>query len=600
MELALGIIAKIYCAFDLMEDQTLTDCIDNSCQTQPNKWAYIFHANTKDAPHRISYQQLQQQSQQLAQQIIPLTNPGDRVILLYPSSLDFIVAFYACWYAGTIAVPCQTPLNASSADKLQAIIDNCQPTLILSNQATCQQLVKSQQTKWGKAHDFIQKLCQDLTFDDTTTQYQLAQQYWLNTDLISADPINAPLRTLNAQDIALLQYTSGSTGQAKGVMLSQQNLIANIKLLESLYQKQYQSRYVVSWLPLTHDMGLIGAMLHTTFGGGCLAFMSPQQFARRPWFWLELMSRYRSEGTGAPPLGYDLTAERLKPEHLQNIDLSNWQYAMCGAEPIHPQPLIAFQQKLAPLGFKKDVFCPSYGLAEATLLVSFNRGLTLGQKHHTNHLVNCGQPLQMVKIVDPETHQIVEEGQTGEIWITGPCVGQGYWNQPQLTKQTFHAQISGDMNHTHYLRTGDLGLLEQGQLFVMGRLKETIIIHGQNFYPAEIEPVIQSAHPALHQQSCVALCLPEKAQPLVLICELNKRTSPTDYRHIIQSIETALYQYCQIQADQIGLLPTSSIPRTTSGKPQRLACKQAMLDQSILNKFPDLVWSSTLAPGTTQ
>ncbi len=582
-----------------MEIHTLTDCIDSFCQTKPDDWAYIFYSNPKNAPDRISYQQLQQQSQQLAQHIIALTNPGDRVVLLYPSGLDFIIAFYACWYAGAIAVPCQTPTNASSADKLQSIMNNCQPSIILSNQTTCQHIIKALDTRWGKIHAFMQTLCDGLQRDSLISQLNVSGQHWLNTDLINHLPEARPLRTFTSQQTALLQYTSGSTGQSKGVMLSQSNLIANIKLLESLYQKQYDSRYIVSWLPLTHDMGLIGAMLHTTFGGGCLVFISPQQFARRPWFWLKLMSRYRSEGTGAPPFGYALTAQRLKPEHFEDLDLSPWQYAMCGAEPIDANALITFQQKLAPLGFTRNIFCPSYGLAEATLLVSFQKGLKLGQADHNRHLVSCGQPLQPIKIVNPHTDQVVEDGTIGEVWITGHCVGRGYWHQTELTQYTFQAHIQGDASETRYMRTGDLGLLENGELFIVGRLKETIIIRGQNFYPAEIEPIVQNAHDALNQQGCMALCLPETNQSLVLICELNKKTPETDYADIIKAIQAALYQYNQIQADQVGLLPTSSIPRTTSGKPQRLSCKHAIIDQNIMERFPDLIWSSQLETETT-
>ena len=569
-----------------MDPQTLTDWIDTWATQRPNDDAYIFYANTKDEPNRLTYYELQRKAQALAQELKLYAQPGERAVLLYPSGLEFVIALYACWYAGVIAAPCQVPMNASGADKLTAIIDNCEPTFILSTSATQAQIARSQTTQWAQAHPLMQAFSQNDINLPTNSQ-------WLNTDALAHSTSTLTITPFTADETALLQYTSGSTGTAKGVMLTQHNLIQNIQLLEHLYQREYSSRYIVSWLPLTHDMGLIGAMLHTTHGGGCLVFTSPQQFARRPWFWLTLMSRYQSEGTGAPPFGYALCAHRLKTEHLENLGLSDWQYAMCGAEPIDPKVLRQFRNTLAPLGFHDDIFCPAYGLAEATLLVSFNQGLETGQTIQTQNLVNCGKPLQSVCIVDPETHQPVKTGEPGEIWITGPCVGQGYWNQPELTTATFHAHLTDSKDNRYYLRTGDMGVMENDALFIVGRRKESIIINGSNYYPAEIEPVIQQAHPALTQQTCIAFSASEADAPLVLLCELNKQTPDTEHRAIIQAIATALYQHSQIRATAIGLLPRSSLPRTTSGKPQRLTCKQALQTNCLRTLFPDLIWHDT-------
>ncbi|RKI25934.1 fatty acyl-AMP ligase, partial [Corallococcus sp. AB004] len=425
---------------------------------------------------------------------------GERVLLLYPPGLDYIAGFFGCLYAGAVAVPAYPPdpmRLERTLPRLRAIIQDARASVVLTTSGIL------------GLSDFVFEQAPDFR-----------ALHWMATDELPEGGERdwvAP-EGLGAESLAFLQYTSGSTGTPKGVMLTHGNLLHNLSLIHGAFGARADSVGVI-WLPPYHDMGLIGGILEPLYGGFPVTLMSPMAFLKRPMAWLEAVSRYGGSISGGPNFAFDLCVRKSTPEQRRALDLSRWEVAFCGAEPIRPETLERFVEAFGPSGFRREAFFPCYGLAEGTLIVSGGEksappvSVTISgeglERHRAEEvgavepgartLVGCGQTLaeQRIAIVDPETLERRGPGEVGEIWVSGPSVAQGYWGREEATRETFQARIARE-NGGPYLRTGDLGFLRpEGELYVTGRRKDLIILRGRNHYPQDLEATVEGAHPAL-------------------------------------------------------------------------------------------------------
>ena len=596
---------------------TLVDLLRQRGTQQPDQNAYTFLVDGETTEVSVTYGELDQQARAIGARLQRLGATGQRVLLLYPSGLEYIAAFFGCLYAGAIAVTAYPPRLNRSLDRLEAIVTDARPTVALTTTAL---LAKTGQ--WF------------------TQAPRLDTLQWLATDTLADDPEETWQEpVIVGSTLAFLQYTSGSTGTPKGVMLSHTNLLANVIMLQQA-SAQTAHATIVGWLPLYHDMGLIGTILYPLYMGRPCLLMSPMAFLQRPFRWLQAISRSRASISVGPNFAYDLCTRKITPEQRATLDLSCWEMAFNGAEPIRPETLARFARTFAPCGFRHAAFYPCYGLAEATLIVSGGQQTALPVTHTvqkaalqqqqtaipdvsndgTKSLVGCGQALvaqQQIRIVDPASRTLCPPDRIGEIWVAGPSVAQGYWNRPEETAQTFRAYIA-DTGEGPFLRTGDLGFLHHGELFVTGRSKDVIIIRGTNHYPQDIELTVEQCHPSL-RPGCGAAFAIEVAgeERLVVVHEVERRAQPARQHHPERpqmdiapgfepeppepvELDTLMGIMRQTVAEQHGvqvyaivLLKAGSIAKTSSGKIQRYASRVSFLTQTL-----DVVgkWQATLTP----
>lgn len=556
---------------------TLIESIQYHARYQPHKTAFGFlKENTKTIT--ISYQDLDQRARIIAAHLQSQSvYPGDRALLLYPSGLDFICAFLGCLYAGIIAVPGYPPKNLRHQNnKLNAIINDCDPKAVLS--ITNDVLL-------------VNHLIEGL---DQTIACIATDDINIDTEILWQAP------DIQGDNIAFLQYTSGSTGNPKGVMVSHENLMHNNRQLELAFGGTPETVYV-SWLPLFHDMGLISGVLQALYLGVPHYFMTPSAFLQSPIRWLQAVSDYKATTSGGPNFAYQLCAQSITEEQKSHLDLSHWRMAFNGAEPIMAETLEQFSNAFASCGFRKQAFYPCYGLAESTLIVAGGNQYQLPvvqqidnellSKHeivqtnhtdHSSHLVGVGYGWldQEIKIVDSETKKPCHDAAVGEIWVNGSNVAKGYWNNPEATEATFNAHTIDGQGP--YLRTGDLGFLLDGELFITGRCKDLIIIRGQNIYPQDIENTVQHSHAALRANGGAAFSITatNESEPQLVIIQEVERTwlKRMDKNQVITDIKQAVSTQHQLPIFAIILIKPQRLLRTTSGKVQRRACKQAFLD----------------------
>ena len=558
---------------------TLVDLVRWRALQQPDQLAYTFLVDGETEEACLTYGELDERACAIGAQMQSLGAFGERVLLLYPPGLDYIAAFFGCLYAGAIAVPAYPPdptrLNRT-LPRLQAIVADAQATIVL----TLSPILSMAEVLFDQAPD-------------------LKALRWLATDQVSrpADEWNGP--KIGGDDLAFLQYTSGSTAAPRGVMLTHHNLLHNSARIQAYFEHSPESRGVV-WLPPYHDMGLIGGILQPLYGGFPVTLMSPIDFLKRPVRWLQAISRYQATISGGPNFAYDLCARKITPEERARLDLSRWEIAFNGAEPVRRETLERFAETFAECGFRREAFYPCYGLAEATLIVSGgfraappvtltvssaalrqNRVEVAPPAHPEAYaLVGCGCTLadQQIEVVNPDTLRVCSPGQIGEIWVAGPNVAQGYWNQPDKTTETFHARL--DTGAGPYLRTGDLGFLQNDELYVTGRLKDLIIIRGRNHYPQDIELTVEKSHPALRPGCCAAFSISvDGDERLVVAQEVGRQGA--DANEVIQAIRQAVTEQHELQVYAVMLLEAGSIPKTSSGKIQRHACRAAFLADSL-------------------
>ena len=439
----------------------------------------------------------------------------------------------------------------------------------------------------------------------------LKQLTWLPTCQVPRGMENQwSMPDVHGDTLAFLQYTSGSTGTPKGVVLSHANLVHNSALIACSFEHT-RAATGVFWLPSYHDMGLIGGILQPLYVGRPNVLMSPMSFLTRPYRWLAAISRFRGTTSGGPNFAYDLCVRKITPEQRKTLDLSSWRVAFNGAEPVRAETLDAFAEAFAPCGFHREAFYPCYGLAEATLIVAGGfvhkppvvntfdaAGLARGEvleaepdDEGVRALVGCGEnlPDQQIVIVDPETLTPSPPGQIGEIWVQGPSVAQGYWRQPEATESTFRARLNCGAGvpparasetpapQAPFLRTGDLGFLQDGELFVAGRLKDLIIVHGVNYYPQDIERTVQQSHPRLRSDCGGAFTVERDGREQLVVVQEVERHKQSDFREVFDAIRRDVAGEHELSLDAIVLIKAGSVPKTSSGKIQRHACREGYL-----------------------
>jgi acyl-CoA synthetase (AMP-forming)/AMP-acid ligase II/acyl carrier protein len=509
--------------------------------------------------------------------------PGDRALLVYPPGLDFIAAFFGCVYAGVTAVPATYPKPRRPMPRLKRIALDCDAHVALSTAATLE------------------------TLDPELLSTDAATSQWIATDELTnelADQWEPP--AILGSDLAFLQYTSGSTSDPKGVMVSHSNLLNNLECIRQSFgigetEEDRASATGVFWLPAYHDMGLIGGILTPLYMGGRSVLMSPTAFLQRPIRWLQAIHDYQATISGAPNFAYDLCARRTKMEERAGLDLHRWRLAFCGAEPIRAETLDAFVEAFRDCGFHSTALYPCYGLAETTLLaagpdhsieptvLSVNRhalaehrvALACGEPiEMTQRLVGCGRamPGHQLVIVDPGTNVPCQPGEVGEVFMQGPSVAQGYWNCVAETAEIFRATIAGQDGH--FVRTGDLGFVRDGQLYITGRLKDVIVIRGRNHYPQDIEQSAEEAHPAVLMGAAFALD-GEAGERLVVVHQLDRQFRDADMDQITRSIRRSIVEHHELDPYAIVLIRQTSLPITSSGKVQRALCRQQYEDGEL-------------------
>ncbi|NGZ59808.1 MAG: non-ribosomal peptide synthetase, partial [Nitrospira sp. LK265] len=561
---------------------TLVDLARHRADSFTDRTAYTYLTDGESESCEVTYGELDRQSRVIAAWLQSLGAQGERAILLYPPGLDYIAAFFGCLYAKVVAVPAYPPQRKRTLGRLRAILADSGATFALTT---------------TKIRAGIERLsCQDSGIDE------LRKVQWIETDALPQDIESAWKQpVLTAHTLAFLQYTSGSTGSPKGVMVSHENLLHNQRMIQQAFGHTGETT-VLGWLPLYHDMGLIGNVLEPRYLGRPCVLMSPVHFMQKPLRWLSAISRYRATTSGAPNFAYDLCVRRISAEERDELDLSSWSVAFNGAEPIHAGTLDRFSEKFGPCGFRREAFYPCYGLAEATLFVTgaeagaapvlktvekaaMERGEMIDGSQagtSTQRLVGCGRTGadQQVIIVDPETSSRRPHGQVGEIWVKGASVGQGYWNRPEATAVTFSA-TTADTAEGPFLRTGDLGVIQDGELFVVGRLKDLIIIRGRNHYPHDIEITVQESHQSLKSGGGAAFSIPINDEEQLIVVQEVVGASTVDLDSVASGISRAVTEYHEIQVHAVVLIKPGTLPKTSSGKVQRHLCRARFLGQEL-------------------
>ena len=576
--LVYGVDLQQYFGNDIPPTDHFVSILDHWSSRQPDSIAFRF-TDVESLEQSISYAQLWDEVRALAgyMQGKCRIRPGDRVLLLYPPGLDFIVGFFACHAVGAIAVPAFPPRSNRKSSRIRSIVVDAD-------------------AKWALTTGGIAERLTGKTWHEDLVGVQI-----LGTDDPACRDIDRfRLPSIDENTLAVLQYTSGSTGSPKGVMLTQRNLIANTKLIWFGFDPRKEV-IGLSWLPTYHDMGLVGGILMPMFSGRPNVLMSPMTFLQRPLRWLQAISRYRVTITGGPNFAYQLCVDKIDDDELAGLDLSSLEIAFNGAEPIRASTLEAFAAKFAPYGFQPSASLPCYGMAETTLIVtggpsnprpvlqSFDR-FELDNKRVTpvdegddaaRKLVGCGAvlPDETVLIVDPDTCEVLPDNAIGEIWVDSPSVGIGYYQRAEATQRTFRAQTSDGRGP--FLRTGDLGFLFDGQLYVSGRLKDMIIVRGVNRYPQDIEETVERASSMVRAGAVGAFAMEHEGREQLAIVAESMRVRDADWDAEIQSIRRAVTNEHDLPPDAVYLVRNSSIPKTSSGKIQRHACLHAVRDDEL-------------------
>jgi len=535
----------------------------------------------REAAH-CTVSQLDRKARAIAAELQGSLEPGARALLLYPPGLDYIAAFCGCLYAGVVAVPAYPP-NPRRLDRtlprLAAILSDAEATAVLTLEAFC---------------DLKQAAAERLA--------SLLELPWIATDTVRSsraaqwgDPGIGP------ETVALLQYTSGSTAAPRGVIVSHGNLVHNLSGIHHAFDVARGVEVAVLWLPPYHDMGLIGGVLAAIHSRVHSILMSPLTFLKCPLRWLEAIGRHRATVIGSPNFGYEMCVSKTTPEQRARLDLSSVTLAFAGAEPIRVETLDRFAEAFAPSGFRREAFYPCYGLAEATLMVSggdrgaaprsktveraaLARGRVVDcppQRRGGQTLVGCGRaiPGQEIRIVDPQIRRECPPDRVGEIWVRGPSVTQGYWRRPDDGAQRYGGRLAGQATG-EYLRTGDLGFLDESDLFVTGRLKDLIIVRGLNHYPEDIEFSVEQSHADLCPGAGAAFTVDVAGEERLVVVQAAKSTL-ADPSAAHQAIRRVITERHQLRAHAVVLVTPSSIPKTTSGKIQRRACREAFLEGAL-------------------
>ena len=564
--------------------KTLVELLRWRAIHESNQRAFTFMIDGNVEGTALSYGELDHQARSIGALLQQHHVQGERALLLYPQRLDVIAAFFGCLYAGIIPIPAPAPEASRlkrTIPRLQAIAKDAQTSIVLTTSEIIAIVAEGRFAipEFQKMHW--------LTTEDIAIE--LAQN-WRNPDV-------------KDNDLAYLQYTSGSTSTPKGVMISHKNIMFHCANLQETCGYTPDSA-TVTWMPYFHDYGLVEGLIVPLYNGTPCYVMSPFSFLRRPFNWLQTISRYKATHSQAPNFAYDQCVRRITAEQRAQLDLSCWQAAGNAAEPINPKVLKNFLQAFENSGFRPEAFCPAYGLAEATLLASFSPQTEAPVVIHLqpsaleeNQIVEASNSQEVVRqvsgcgrivcntkvaIVNPETLAKCSPDEVGEIWVSGSSVAKGYWQRPEDTKLTFQAYIA-DIGEGPFLRTGDLGFIKDDQLFVTGRLKDVIIIRGTNHYPQDIEWTVQDSHSALRAENGAAFGVEVNGEERLVIAQEIERNSQQHINvdRVFEDIRKKVFDQHEIQAHAVLLIKPGTLPKTSSGKIQRSACRQGFIEDSL-------------------
>lgn len=589
----MGQPAGISQSFSLVSQNTFVALLRMRAARTPDRVAFTFLPDARSNGTDITYSGLDQKARSIAAFLQSAVVPGDRALLLLPSGLDFVAAFFGCLYAGVIAVPGFPPHGGKlrrGESWLAQVARNAQPRVIFASPETIRRHANS-----------------------TAPELDESSIRWVSPEAL--DQAQAELwrePEISTETLAMLQYTSGSTSEPKGVMVGHRNLLHNQQVIQQACGNDENST-IVSWLPLHHDMGLIGTVLHPVYLGAQSVLMPAARFLQDPVCWLQAITRFRGRSSSAPDFAYELCSRKIKPEQKQQLDLSSWEVAINGAEPVRLETMERFARAFAACGFKRQAFRPSYGLAESTLMVTGARssGSVLtrnlspaaleqgivreAESEKRTVLVGCGSPIlgQQVRIINPDSLQPCGKEEIGEVWISGPSVAPGYWNRPGETESVFQARTAG--GEGPFLRSGDLGFISEGQLFLSGRRKDLIIVRGRNLYPQDLERAMQRSHTAL-RPGCGAVFMVEsgEAREIIAVNEV-ERTPGASWEPVAAAIREEILLEFGIPLQAVVLIRSGTLPKTTSGKVRRAACRELFLAgglqtvaQSLLSSAEDV------------
>lgn len=574
---------------------TIPEILAIRAQHTPDHTAYIFLADGEEAEEKLTYNELYQAAMEIADRLAEKNMHGERALMLYPPGLDFVKALYGCFYAGVIAVPAYPPRKNRSLERIRLMVADSGSKIVLTN-------------------DDIHKTS-ERSFSDVE---ELKGLLWLPTDKPTLPASPPPsLHASMPSDIALLQYTSGSTGQPKGVMVTHRNIMRSVEYICQSFKLSTKS-VSVTWLPSFHDMGLIDGVIEPVYTGFPGVIIPPVAFLQKPVRWLKAISKYKGTHGGAPNFAFDLCVDGITDEEKQGLDLSSMNTLYCGAEPIRRGSFERFVETYKNFGFSAGQLYPCYGMAETTLIISgpeAGRGpVYLGicgsdleehkitPKHEgetdLRYLVGVGYTWidTNVKIVNPDTQMLCNKDEVGEIWVSGSIVTAGYWNKPEETEHSFAATILDDPG-IRYFRTGDLGFFHQGELYISGRLKDMVIIHGRNYYPQDIEYIAEKSHPALRPNASAAFSITiNDEEKLVVVAEVERTAiRGLDVQAVCDEIRQHIAEEMELAVYGIMLLRTASILKTSSGKIQRKACKEGFLHKTLESVGESILDESPLA-----
>ncbi|MGE5400775.1 MAG: amino acid adenylation domain-containing protein, partial [Ignavibacteriales bacterium] len=602
-----------------LKSSTFVDILTQHAARNGDNAIFTFITDSDNKRESITYAELDYQARKIASFLQSRNLKGKRALLLYPPGLQYIAGFFGCLYAGVIAVPAYPPSPAAlerSLPRLETISKDAEASLAL----TTEKIMSLMQIYFRHSSEATQLNKTIRRWNESDAAANISNLFWVATDSREVMESEEYKDERIAPDsIAFLQYTSGSTGSPKGVMVSHRNLVHNSVLIKEGFRISPEENEAVIWLPFYHDMGLIGGILQPIFSGLQTTLMSPITFLSWPQKWLQIISSIKNKNviSGGPNFAYELCLRKLSVEQIESLDLRNWTVAFTGAEPVRAETLDNFSQTFQPAGFRKEAFYPCYGMAETTLFVTGKnfpglpvievydkksmQGKIPGKSIDTSStglkLVGCGRVIgdQKIIIVNPEDKTVCANGEIGEIWVAGASVAQGYWRKGEETEYTFFA-FTSDTNEGPFLRTGDLGFMDENQeLFVTGRLKDLIIIRGKNFYPQDIENTAEKSHPIL-RASCVAAFSieEEREERLVIVQEI--QSGAGDLEEAIMKIREAVSEEHDIQVYSVVLIKAKTISKTSSGKIQRQAVKNQYLS-GTLNIIKETRLSQNMAEG---
>jgi len=565
-----------------------------NAEAVPEYLAFIYLEDGERDERKLTFGELHERALGVAHDLRASSRPGDRALLLLPPGLDYVAAIYGCFYAGVIGVSAPPPNPRQlerTLGRLLKIADSAKISTVITT------------TPFADAARAV-----------IPDGHALIDARWLMADASPPSEDTSIIASPEPSDVAFLQYTSGSTADPRGVRLTHANLLDNSRSIAEAFDHDPEFSLGFNWIPPFHDMGLIGAILQPVYFGGfnhqaaprrdpdraTSVLASPLAVVKRPHLWLQGISRYRATTSGGPNFSYDMCVQRIDEEDCEGLDLSSWEVAFNGAEPIRAETMEAFSERFQPHGFRSSAFFPVYGLAEATLMVTSpskpeppttqrfqaealleNRAVPGGDEDPL--LVGCGSPTEChrVEIVDPKTETVAPAGEIGEIWVSGPSVADGYWSAADGDRR-FDAMLAEQVSTDRFLRTGDLGVVHDGELFVVGRRSDLIILRGKNHHPHDIESLAESVEPLLLPHSSAAFELrSDNGDPRIALVAESNSTDQDALRQAIATVRSRVGEALELPMALVAVCGRGAIPKTTSGKIQRRLCA-SMLQEGEL------------------